>query len=109
MTPLFNERPALEALASTTPGILFPITRSQFWRIWRRHGAEAGLKKRLCHPHTAKHSVATHSVESGVPVNYVKEHLGHENLSSTGFYMTADAATAAKAIGKAIGLSLHQP
>lgn len=101
---LFNEKSALEALAATNPGILFPITRQQFWNIWQVYGKQAGLKKRLSHPHTAKHSIITHAVQAGVTVDLLKEHAGHESLTSTGAYIHADAAKASYAIGKAIGL-----
>lgn len=96
--PLWDEKTALEALAATNKGILFPITRQQYWNIWQKYGAMAGIKKTLSHPHIAKHSVITHAVEAGVPVNKIKKFAGHESLSSTGAYMDADDNTAMAAV-----------
>ena len=45
-----------------------------------------GLKKHV-HPHTFRHSYATHLIEAGVPVRHVQEYLGHQTLASTTVYL----------------------
>lgn len=39
------------------------------------------------HPHTFRHSYATHLIEAGVPVRHVQDFLGHETLASTMIYL----------------------
>lgn len=101
--PLFNEKVALEALAKLNPGILFPITRGQYWRIWQKYGMKAGLAKTLSHPHIAKHSLLTHAADAGVPIHIMQKKAGHRNISSTGAYLHADDDKASAAVAAGIG------
>jgi integrase len=101
--PLFNEKVALEALAKINPGILFPITRGQYWRIWQKYGEKAGLAKTLSHPHIAKHSLCTHAADANVPLHLIQKKAGHKNISSTGAYLHADDDKASAAVAAGIG------
>lgn len=100
---LFNEKVALEALAAANPGILFPITRQQYWNIWQKYGQKAGLAKTLSHPHIAKHSLCTHAADANVPIHMIQKKAGHKNISSTGAYLHADDDKASKAVAAGIG------
>ncbi len=52
----------------------------------RRVMRKLGIRKHV-HPHTFRHSYATHLIESGVPVRHVQDFLGHETLASTMIYL----------------------
>src|ERR1039457_4739282 len=60
--PLLNVRQPLVELAEKCGPIrrLFPISARTFQRRVHKYGALAGLPKLLSHPHTLKHSIATH-------------------------------------------------
>lgn len=50
----------------------------------RAVGKDAGIQ---VHPHTLRHSFASHMIEQGVPINYVQSMLGHRCLESTQVYI----------------------
>ncbi len=43
------------------------------------------IQKRV-YPHILRHSIATHMIEQGIDVTYVKEFLGHESIKTTMLY-----------------------
>lgn len=38
-------------------------------------------------PHTLRHSFATHMLEAGFPISYIKDYLGHTDLNTTAIYL----------------------
>jgi integrase/recombinase XerD len=52
---------------------------------FRRISAKAGLGKCVT-PHMLRHTAATHLLQKGCPVGYIKEILGHERLETTCHY-----------------------
>jgi integrase/recombinase XerD len=71
------------------PGPLFVsrnhrgIRRGMMFVLMRRYGAAAGLPARLCHPHSLKHSIATHLIGKHSELFAVKDWLGHKSFNST--------------------------
>ena len=51
----------------------------------REYAKDAGLEGRV-HPHTLRHSAATHYLQGGATITFVQRMLGHANLGTTGIY-----------------------
>jgi tyrosine recombinase XerC len=64
-------------------------------RILERYTAIAGIKKRV-HPHTLRHTFATHLLDGGADLRVVQELLGHANLTSTQIYTHVTKSQAKK-------------
>lgn len=54
--------------------------------LLKRLAVKAGVHKRV-HPHGLRHTNACELGEEGVPVHYIRRHLGHSSLRVTALYM----------------------
>ena len=61
------------------------LSRQSAWAIVTQAGERAKLDKPL-HPHTLRHSLATHLIAGGADVRTVQELLGHASVTTTQIY-----------------------
>lgn len=78
--------PAPGRNGSEAPIARRPVPEGSVQGALRRTAKRLRLSKHV-HPHTFRHSYATHMLEAGVPIRHVQQCLGHRSLVTTMIYL----------------------
>ncbi|MEO6694410.1 MAG: site-specific tyrosine recombinase XerD [Ignavibacteria bacterium] len=65
------------------------LSRMGILNIIKKYCNESGFKKEI-HPHTLRHSFATHLLQGGADIRIIQEMLGHSDISTTQIYTHID-------------------
>ncbi|OPY84899.1 MAG: Tyrosine recombinase XerD [Smithella sp. PtaU1.Bin162] len=90
-TKLYIEQARPQLMRNRSTDVLFlnrfgnKFTRQGVWKIIAGYAKKSGLLKKV-HPHTFRHSFASHLLEGGADLRTVQVMLGHADISTTQIY-----------------------
>ena len=87
-------RPLLAEKNPSEPAVFLsyrgkPLERERLWQVVKLAANLAGISKNI-HPHTLRHSFASHLLAHGADLRTIQEMLGHANIATTEIYTHID-------------------
>ncbi len=75
------------------------LSRMTVWNIVRDSALKAGISTKI-HPHSLRHSFATHLLDGGADLRVVQELLGHSDIRTTEIYTSVSRRRLSEAVKK---------
>ncbi len=66
-----------------------PLDRERIWQVVKQAAQISGIDKNI-HPHTLRHSFASHLLSHGADLRVIQEMLGHADIATTEIYTHVD-------------------
>jgi site-specific recombinase XerD len=87
------------------------LTRAGICHILQKHvrvakEVHAGLFLDKVTPHVVRHSKAVHMLQVGVPLIYIRDFLGHVQISTTEVYARCDSSAVREALASSNGIAI---
>ena len=91
---LESSRPVFAARNPANPALFLSyrgraLDRERIWQVVKLAAFRAGITKNI-HPHTLRHSFASHLLAHGADLRAIQEMLGHANIATTEIYTHVD-------------------
>lgn len=91
---LASARPVLQGDHAPSPKLFLsrngrPLDRERIWQVVKQAALLAGIGKNI-HPHTLRHSFASHLLSHGADLRVIQEMLGHADIATTEIYTHVD-------------------
>lgn len=80
------------------------LKRQRIYQLFKGYAREAGISARYS-VHCLRHSIATHLLEAGEGIEFVRDHLGHRNIQNTMVYAQITDNGRREAFGRIEGSS----
>lgn len=61
------------------------LSRQRIYQLFKKYAQRAGLDGKYS-VHSLRHSIATHLLDAGEGIEFVRDHLGHKNIQNTMIY-----------------------
>jgi site-specific recombinase XerD len=97
-----RKRPKVDADCLFVSNRGTPMSRCQFFRLFKDHAHAVGIPEEKQHPHVLKHSLGTHLANAGMPVQVIQARLGHRNIQNTMVYLQVSSGFVDKAFEAAL-------